>query len=75
MVMCELYNKIVKYGSSISNTCPHYEDEVSLTEVLFAVVYGIFITIFIVWQMIPLKRVSEYMNNVTFKCDKDKIRK
>lgn len=73
-MICELYNKIEKYGSSTFGTQPHYKDEISLTNILCQIMYGIAIIIFVIWWLIPLRKIGEYMDNVTFKCDKDKIR-
>lgn len=74
-MICELYNKIEKYRSSTFSTHPHYSDEVSLIDVLCQIIYGIVITIFVVWWLIPFRRIIEHMNNVKFKCDKDKIKR
>lgn len=75
-MICELYNRIAKFinGNVFGIYGNYSETEVSLTNVIFVITYGTIITLTVVWWYIPIKKLMDYTDNVTFKCNKNEIK-
>lgn len=62
-MICELYNKIVRYNGYLIGAATWKETEVSLLMFIFMLVIAIFFTVTLAWWMIPLRSIK-------FRCDK-----
>ena len=70
-MICEFYNKISKFDAYLFGKCNNgYRTEVSLTDIIFATFYVIILVLFISWWFIPIKKIFNLMDNVSFKCNK-----
>lgn len=62
-MICELYNKMIKYNGDIMGTSVFKENEVNLLMFILMVFCTVFFTVTLAWWVLPLKRVK-------FRCDK-----
>ncbi len=70
-MICELYNKIQYFVDvRILELHSRNKTEVTLLEFVVMILMGLLIALFIAWWFIPIKKIFNLMDNVSFKCDK-----